>query len=65
MRGERGPDVDLDAPDVLDQDVVAADDAGEHVAVAGQVLGRRLDDEITPSSAGRQRYGVANVLSTT
>ena len=46
MRRERRPGVDLDAPDALDELVPAADDAGEDVAVAGQVLRRRLDDEV-------------------
>ena len=32
--------------DRVDQIAPAADDAGEHVAVAGQVLRRRLDDEV-------------------
>ena len=47
-RCERRAGIDLDALDRGDPLLRADDDAGEHVAVAAQVLRRRLDDEVRP-----------------
>ena len=45
-RRERGAGVDDDAPDPVDEVTPPDGDAGEDVAVAGDVFRRRLDDEV-------------------
>ena len=45
--------------------VVGAYGAGDNVRVAGQELGRRVDDTSAPKLERRVQKGVANVLSTT
>ena len=55
----------LDEAQLLVPAVIAGDDGpADDVAVATEILGRRVDDEIGSEFEGRWLTGVANVLST-